>query len=150
MIINFISPTRFGGGGGGLACDNVRFYPRSGLSSRLNGGKIYGSNTSFTADLVELATISGVTDGVYTTVSFSNSTVYQYLVIGSGGVSNCPEAAEIDFRSGTTSLNSPPAEIQASAEFGGSYTKENAFDGNTATEYAGVGGSSGWIGIRVS
>ena len=151
MIINFIS--RYGsggggGGGGGSVCDNVRFYPRSGLANRINGGKIYGSNTSFTAGLVELATISGCVDGAYTTISFSNSTVYQYLVIGSGGTANCPEAAEIDFRAGTTSFTA--LEIQASAEFGGGYTKENAFDGNTATEYAGIGGSSGWIGIRVS
>lgn len=135
------------GGGEGLPCDKVRVYPRAGLANRINGAKICGSNTSFTADLVELATISGFTDG-WNEIAFSNTTEYQYLIIESGGNLNVPEAAEIEFLSGSTVLT--PLEIQSASEYNSTYSADKAFDGNTATEHATAGGVGNWIGIRVS
>jgi hypothetical protein len=127
-------------------CDKVRIFPRAGLVNRINGCRVQGSNTSFTADMTDLAVISGFVDG-WNEITFANSTAYQYLRIESNGVIQAPAAAEIEFYSGAVLLS--PAEIQASSEYSPALAKENAFDADTGTEYDNAGGTGNWIGVRI-
>jgi hypothetical protein len=57
----------------------IRYYPRSTLASRMNGGKFQGSNTSSTSGFADLYTISGTPSEQWTTVTITNSTAYRWV-----------------------------------------------------------------------
>ena len=63
-----------------LVCNRVRFYPRTGYSARMTGGKFQGSNTSPTSGFTDLATIrTAPPEGKWSELCFDNRTVYRYL-----------------------------------------------------------------------
>ena len=124
----------------------VRYFPRSGLATRMDGCIVYGSNTSPTADLVELYTISGSSAG-WNAQTFANSTQYVYLIVKSTESSE-PECAELEF------YNAEDVKLTAvtpvySANYNPSFPATNAFDGNTSTECATDGTTPAYLGIEV-
>ena len=118
---------------------SVRFYPRDGFASRMNGGQFQGSNTGPDAtDYVTLATITTTpTQGVYTTLPVNNTTRYRYLryVSPDYGYGNI---AELEFYAGATKLTGTGFNSPGNYTGGGaSTTFAAAFDGNTGSFFEG-------------
>ena len=67
--------------GSGLAkpISEVRFAPRSGYESRMNGGKFQGSDTSPSSGFTDLYTISSTPSSGWTQANVADSTSYRYL-----------------------------------------------------------------------
>ncbi|WP_374174201.1 Ig-like domain-containing protein [Flavobacterium tructae] len=75
---------------------NIRYYPRRSQATRIKGGKFQGSNTSTSADFVDLYTVPTQPDYAWQDVSIPNSTAYRYYryLSPTGGYCN---VAEIEF-----------------------------------------------------
>ncbi|MFW0737703.1 Ig-like domain-containing protein, partial [Flavobacterium sp. T12S277] len=88
---------------------NIRYYPRKSQARRMIGGKFQGSNTSASADFVDLYTIQTQPNDAWQDVSIPNNTAYRYYRYLSpvGGHSN---VAEIEF---CASNESPTVNITA-------------------------------------
>lgn len=128
------------------AFTSVRYFPRSGQENRMVGGKFQGSNTSPTSGFVDLGTISSTPpSGQWSTLSWSNGTVYRYVryLSPTGGWGN---VAELEFYAGAAKLTG--------AGFGtaGSYnnlgdTFDKALDGNTSTFFDCATGDGCYVGL---
>src|SRR6185503_4505135 len=95
----------------------IRFFPRSGFSSRMVGGKFQGSNASGTSGFVDLYTVgSQPASGVWTEATISNTNAYRYLrYLGpSGGY--C-DIAEMEFITDSACLSLSPQSTIAGGTF---------------------------------
>lgn len=119
---------------GYTVCNKVKVMPRAGSFGSANtGSKIFGSNTSPTADLVELGTFGTVADEGFTTLTFSNTTGYKYLIYKIYAANG--QVAELEFYNGSTKIT-PVATFGAAAfDNDATYNKDKAFDGNSATMF---------------
>src|ERR1041384_5375110 len=76
----------------------IRFYPRSGYESRMNGGKFQGSNTSSSSGFTDLYTIGSTPSSGWTQVNVSDTTAYRYVrYLGPNG--GYGDVAEMEFYS---------------------------------------------------
>ena len=93
------------GEGTAKVVQQIRFYPRSGFTSRMVGGKFQGSNTSTTSGFVDLYTVSSNPPLQWNAVTITNPTAYRYLryVAPNGGYGN---VAEIEFYGPTVQASS--------------------------------------------
>jgi hypothetical protein len=84
------------GEGKAKAVRQIRFFPRSGFTGRMVGGKFQGSNTSTTSGFVDLYTVLSNPPLQWNTVTIANPTAFRYLryVAPDGGYGNI---AEIEF-----------------------------------------------------
>ena len=82
-------------GTGGATVSKIKFYPRAGYESRMNGGKFQGSNTSSTAGFTDIFTITATPATTWVTLDVSTVS-YRYLryLSPTGGFGN---VAEIEF-----------------------------------------------------
>ena len=129
------------------AVNSVRFYPRSGWAARMNGGIIQSSNTSATSGFVNLGTISSAPpDNQWTTLNFSNSTVYRYIRYQSptGGYGN---VAELEFYAGATRLSGTGFGTAGSWSGTSTDTFDKALDGNTSTFFDSATADGNYVGI---
>jgi autotransporter-associated beta strand protein len=73
----------------------ISYYPRSGWSTRMVGGRFEGSNTAdFSSGVTLLASVDvPPTEGVYTTVAINNPTLFRYVryLTANGGHCNVAE-----------------------------------------------------------
>ncbi len=71
----------------------IRFYPRSGFGSRMNGGKFQGSNTSNSSGFVDLYTIPSTPAVQWNEVTIPNATAYRWVryLAPSGSYGNIAE-----------------------------------------------------------
>lgn len=128
------------------AFTSARYFPRSGQESRMVGGKLQGSNTSPTSGFVDLATISSAPpSGQWSTLSWSNGTVYRYVryLSPTGGWGN---VAELEFYAGATRLTGAGFGTAGSYNNSGN-TFDKALDGNTATFFDCPTGDGCYVGI---
>lgn len=135
-------------GGTNSAITKVRYFPRSGFASRMNGGKFQGSNTSSTSGFVDLVTITTApTDGAWSELTVTTSTTYRYLryLSPNGGYGN---AAEIEFYSGSTKRTGTGFGTAGSWNNGGN-TYDKALDGNTSTYFDAPTADGNYMGIDV-
>jgi hypothetical protein len=93
------------GEGKAKVVQQIRFYPRSGFTSRMVGGKFQGSNTSSTSGFVDLYSVSSNPPLQWNAVTITNPTAFRYLryVAPSGGYGN---VAEIEFYGPTVQAGS--------------------------------------------
>ena len=86
------------GEGNAKAVGQIRFYPRSGWTGRMAGGKFQGSNTSPTAGFVTLFTVNSDPGLQWNVVQVSDPTAYRYLryLSPNGSYGN---VAEVEFYS---------------------------------------------------
>jgi len=79
----------------------IRYYPRSGFGSRMNGGKFQGSNTSNSSGFADLYTISTAPAVQWNEVTITNSTAYRWVryLSAPNGYGN---VAEVEFYEKTT------------------------------------------------
>ncbi|HEY8401850.1 MAG TPA: Ig-like domain-containing protein, partial [Cytophagaceae bacterium] len=99
----------------------IRFYPRSGWSARMTGGKFQASNSAdFSTGVVTLYTITSQPSGSWHEVVVNNSNAYRYVryLSPDGGYCN---VAEVQF-CGTTSTNQIPSVSITQPVNGASYT----------------------------
>jgi hypothetical protein len=98
----FDSPTTSGGWAGlelyGIyRITGIRFQPRASYGSRMNGGKFQGSNTpDFSANVVDLYTISATPQVRWNCVTINNTTAFKYVRYLSPNNSN-GNVAEVEF-----------------------------------------------------
>lgn len=133
-----------------MACNRVRIYPRQatlGVPQHLyTYGKIYGSNTSPTADLVELYQItSEPSSSTWIDVSFTNTVNYKYLIYKAAS-GQYTELSEIQFYNSTTLISS--IGIVFAPAYSAGYEETNAFDGDLGTFYTSSSLTEGYIGIQ--
>jgi hypothetical protein len=130
-----------------LAVNRVRFFPRTGQAAAMVGGTIQGSNDSPTNGFVTLATIATQPEnGVWTEMSFPNTTPYRYIKY-SGPAGSYGQIAEVQFYSGTSRLIG-----DGLGGFGTDGSRsgnpwQNALDGNTATFFDGSTPDNIYVGI---
>jgi hypothetical protein len=133
----------------------VQITPRAGLSSRVVGAKIQGSNTSSTSGFVDLGTITSTpADGVATTISLTNPGSYRWVryLSPDNGYGNL---AELKFLSdSTTPDTSTTSSKLTGTPFGtsGSFnnsgnTFDKALDGNTSTYFDSTQATGAIIGL---
>jgi mannose/cellobiose epimerase-like protein (N-acyl-D-glucosamine 2-epimerase family) len=111
----------------------IRFYPRSGFASRMNGGKFQGSNTSSSTGFVDLYTISTTPAVQWNEVTIANPTAYRWVryLAPAGGYGNI---AEMEFYS----TQETKYEAESAARSGGANVNTNH------TGYSGTGFVDGY------
>ena len=68
------------GAGNEKRITRIRFYPRSGLANRMNGGKFQGSNSSTSSGFTDLYTIAAIPPAdAWSEVTINNQNTYRYL-----------------------------------------------------------------------
>lgn len=125
------------GAGNAKKVIQIRYFPRTGWTNRMNGGKFQGSNTASDSGYTDLYTISSVPpENQWTVVSISNSNTYRYLrYLGPAG--SYGNIAEMEYYTEAGGTGDP--EVTGTIiGTDGSYnnlgdTKDKAVDGNTAT-----------------
>ena len=121
-------------------------HPRSeGVTSRMNGCKIYGSNTSATADLVEIGEITGLIDNQWNDYALTADIYYEFLVIKHPA--NYCEMKEFKFFAGATDL--AHVALFSSAPYSAGFEKEKARDGDLGTVFTSADVSNGYIAIQI-
>jgi purine nucleosidase len=83
------------GAGKAAEVTTLRFFARAGFAPRMIGGVFEGSNSP-TSDYVTLATVTGASDAVWTTVPVAGAAPYRYLRYR-GPDGGCCNVAEIEF-----------------------------------------------------
>ena len=85
----------------------IRFYPRDGWASRMNGGKFQGSNTAdFSSGVIDLYTLAATPPADWNEVTITNATTFRYVRYLSPANGYC-NVAEIEFyaNENTTAIN---------------------------------------------
>jgi len=125
-------------GTGGATVSKIKFFPRAGYESRMNGGKFQGSNTSSTAGFTDIYTITTTPATTWVTVDVSTVS-YRYLryLSPTGSYGN---VAEIEFYG---VLSSPAIETElsrtgwiASSSVPSGDGPSNAIDGNQGSRFS--------------
>ncbi|MBX7170140.1 MAG: PKD domain-containing protein [Pyrinomonadaceae bacterium] len=131
-------------------CTKVRAYPRPVTPERLENVKIYGSNTSPTSGLTLLGTFpSTITNNAWNEVTFSNSTIYKYLIIRNEAT--WLDCAELEFYAGSSKIT--PLSYGGTPEYGypdPTLQTSNAFDGSTSTYFGGNTPSNPYLYIEIA
>ena len=98
--------------GSNFAVTKVKYCPRSGFPSRMDGGQIQGSNAAnFASGVVTLFTISGApASGELTTQMLNNNTAYRYVRYLGPPNGNC-DIAEIEFWGSAASAPHAPFDV---------------------------------------
>ncbi|MEO5913180.1 MAG: autotransporter-associated beta strand repeat-containing protein [Luteolibacter sp.] len=86
------------GDGNGREVRAISYYPRSGWSSRMVGGRFEGSNVAdFSSGVTLLATVDVTPqEGIYTTIAINNPTVFRYVRYLTPGGGHC-NVGEVKF-----------------------------------------------------
>ena len=86
----------------------VRFYPASGLASRMNGGKFQGSNDpNFGSGVVTLASINTTPPYAWSELAIANTASFRYVRYLSPNGSRC-NVAEVEFYGAGAVANAAP------------------------------------------
>ncbi len=122
----------------------ARIYPRTGFSSRMQGGKFQGSNDN--SGWTDLGSVTAAPpEGSWTTYNLTSTTTWRYLryLSPTGGYGNI---SELEFYSGSTKLVGTPIGTAGSWSNAGN-TKEKALDGDVSTFFDAPTGDNNYVGI---
>jgi hypothetical protein len=125
-----------------LPITSARVLPQPGQEALVNGGTILGSNTSPTSGFVTLGTISAApASGQWAIVTFTNSTVYRYVVY-QGPAGSHGQVAEVEFYSGNVRLTGT-----GFGSTGAANPFASALDRNTSTFFLGDAADGQDVGL---
>jgi len=134
------------GAGNAKKVVKIRFYPRTGLESRMNQGKFQGSNTSSSSGYVDLATVTSAAAG-WTEVTVTDPTAYRYLryLSPNGSYGNIAEAEF--YTSASSEILMTGTAFGTSPAWGPNVGYEKAFDNDTTTYFDYQHPDGGYTGI---
>ncbi len=122
----------------------ARIYPRTGFSSRMQGGKFQGSNDN--SGWTDLGSVTAAPpESGWTTYNLTSTTTWRYLryLSPTGGYGNI---SELEFYNGSTKLVGTPIGTAGSWSNAGN-TKEKALDGDVSTFFDAPTGDNNYVGI---